>query len=121
MTQHAISQTSHHTTPNKETALMIDLVRQETEFCEALRQYYAHNTKPEREPITNIVEALSSSSFRAVYRKLQPLGFKPALSGDGETNPKERRRVGTFLHTLFENQQWTARNATTWLEETPSI
>ena len=90
---------------NKQEMAIYDFFQNESELLEILRTFYKEHTKPEREAITSLVESLSSQCFRAIYRKAQPLGFKPTFGGEGENTPKERRRMGTFIFTLLENSQ----------------
>lgn len=95
-------------TLNKQEMAIVDFFQKEAELLERLRTYYGEHTKPEREAITSLVESLSNQSFRAIYRKSQPLGFKPSFGGEGENTPKERRRMGTFVFTLLENMQMSS-------------
>jgi hypothetical protein len=100
---------------------IVDFFQKESELLEGLRAFYSEHSKPEREAITRLVESLGNQSFRAIYRKSQPLGFKPSFGGEGENTPKERRRMGTFIFTLLENMQMTnSRFESLFNQESPS-
>lgn len=78
-----------------------ELINKEQGLKAALAPYFAVHGTPEKESLIELVAALSPSTYKSLYKKVNAMGFNPSLGGDGKACAKEKRRVGTFLFNLF--------------------